>query len=51
MESVLTVIAAIVALKAVSIGSEFSVYFWFKYGKNYTKWYFNREQFDSNKKY
>ena len=32
-------------LKAMTIGSDFNFYFWFKHGKIYTNWYFNREIF------
>lgn len=36
----------IVALKGLSIGSEFSFYYWFKYRKIYTNWYKRRETFE-----
>lgn len=39
------IIMGLVAIKALSVGSDFSLYLWFKYGKKYTKWYFNRPQF------
>ena len=37
----------LVSIKAVMVGSEFSFYSWFKYGKAYTHWYANRETFES----
>ena len=30
-------------VKAVTIGSEFDLIQWWKYGKNYTRWYFHRQ--------
>jgi hypothetical protein len=35
----------IVALKGLSLGSEFSFYYLFKYGKLYTTWYRKRQTF------
>ena len=34
-----------VALKGLTIGSEFSFYYWFKYKKEYYRWYKSRETF------
>ena len=34
-----------VAFKAITIGSDFSFYDWFVFGKRYTDWYFNRPEF------
>lgn len=35
----------LVALKSLSIGSEFSFYYLFKYGKLYINWYRKRQTF------
>jgi len=40
----ITLAVGIIA-KSLLIGSEFSFYDWIKYGKTYSKWYFNRETF------
>jgi hypothetical protein len=37
--------AALIALKAVIIGSDFNFIKWIKYRKKYTNWYFNRQEF------
>jgi hypothetical protein len=34
-----------VAFKAVTIGSDFSFYYWYKHGDIYRKWYASRETF------
>jgi hypothetical protein len=36
---------SLLVLKALFIGSDFSFVNWYKYGKKYTDWYFNREEF------
>ena len=40
---------AIIWLKALTVGSEFRLDYWFKYRKKYTDWYNNREQFNPEK--
>lgn len=45
METLFKVIIAVYVLKAAIIGSEFNFHYWFKYGKKYTSWYFNRPTF------
>lgn len=35
----------VIVVKAFLIGSDFSFYYWFKYGKKYTMWYENRKRF------
>ena len=42
---IFNIIFLFVAAKALIIGSDFSFPKWFKYGKQYTKWYFNRPVF------
>jgi hypothetical protein len=32
-------------IKGITIGSEFNFLYWYKYGKKYTKWYFDRPEF------
>lgn len=47
MVTILTIAIAVAAtdyLKALIIGSDFNFYFWFKYGKEYSNWYFNSER-------
>ncbi len=44
--SLIRICISFVAFKAIIIGSEFSFYYWFKYGKKYTNWYNNRKQFN-----
>jgi len=39
MNSLLFFLLAIVWLKSLLIGSDFSFYYWLKYGGEYTKWY------------
>lgn len=48
--TVAKILVFVVFIKAMTIGSEFSFYHWFKYRKRYSKWYFNRESFDPNLK-
>jgi len=43
--TVLYILVSIVALKAIIIGSEFSLYHFLKYGKEYWRWYSNRPKF------
>ncbi|MFA5071124.1 MAG: hypothetical protein WC511_02015 [Candidatus Pacearchaeota archaeon] len=31
----------LVAIKALTIGSSFNFYYWWKYGHKYTSWYFS----------
>lgn len=45
-EIILFVGFGLVYLKAITIGSEFNFYYWFKYKKEYTDWYFNRDEFN-----
>ena len=45
MNSLLLVILIFVGLKSIIIGSDFNFYLWFKYNKEYTKWYFERPKF------
>jgi hypothetical protein len=45
MEQVLLTILGLVAIKSVFVGSAFSFPKWFKYGKEYTEWYFNQPEF------
>lgn len=40
-----TIFTGLIALKALTIGSDFNFYLWFKHGKKYTEWYFNRPGF------
>jgi len=40
----ITIILALVALKAITIGSDFNFWYWIKWGKIYTEWYFNKER-------
>lgn len=46
METALTIVIILVFIKSLFVGSEFIFYYWFKYGKLYTSWYFNRETFE-----
>jgi len=39
------IVIIMTAFKAVTIGSDFCFFDWFKHGKKYTKWYFNRPKF------
>ena len=39
---VFPVCVAIITLKALTVGSDFSFVAWMRDGKAYTKWYFNR---------
>ena len=45
MQTLVIVTTFLVAFKAMTIGSEFSFIHWFKYGREYTGWYFNRPEF------
>ena len=44
-------IVALVALKAIIIGSDFNFFYWFKYKRNYWDWYNNREEFKPKRSY
>lgn len=35
-------IVALVALKALTVGSDFSLYLWIRYGSLYMRWYIRR---------
>ena len=34
-----TIILSLIVMKSLIIGSDFSLYYWFKHGKRYVKWY------------
>jgi len=38
-------LAIFIALKSISVGNEFNLYYWIKYKKKYIDWYFGRETF------
>lgn len=40
-----SVLIAIVAAKAIIIGSDFSFSLWFKHGEHYLKWYRNKPKY------
>jgi len=42
---IIQIVIGLVALKACIVGSEFSFYYWFRYGNKYIEWYFNREEY------
>ncbi len=42
---ILLIGVSILAFKAITIGSEFNFYYWFKYGRRYWDWYNKREEF------
>ena len=44
-ENFVVVMLWIVALKALIIGSDFNFHYLYKYGKDYWKWYDNRESY------
>lgn len=44
-ESIVLYMVALVYLKNVLLGSEFSFYYWFKHGLLYAHWYNNRQTF------
>lgn len=44
--SIIYICLALIALKSLTIGSEFSFYKWFKYKSHYTYWYFNRSEYN-----
>lgn len=46
MEYIITVVFALIAIKSILVGSEFSFAYWAKYGKTYTNWYFSKETFN-----
>ena len=35
--------------KSILVGSDFNFYHWYKYGKEYTDWYFFRPEFKPKK--
>lgn len=41
---IFTCVILFVSLKSITIGSDFSFYSWFKYGKRYTDWYFDKNR-------
>jgi hypothetical protein len=41
---VVQILIALVAVKAMTIGSEFNCYLWLKHGKAYREWYFNKDR-------
>ncbi len=45
MEIVIDIMLWTMFLKAVVIGSDFNFYYWFKDGKEYSKWYAKREDY------
>jgi len=50
MKDITLTLITLAWLKSFIIGSEFSFYTWKKYGKEYTKWYFNeRPKFKSKR--
>ena len=51
IENIIWAIIVLFTVKTLMLGSEFSLYLWFKYGKNYFNWYIKREPFDKNKTY
>jgi hypothetical protein len=44
-EIILIIFLGLNFIKAVIIGSDFNFYYWFKYGKHYTDWYFNKDEY------
>jgi len=49
-DSILRIFVTLIALKAVTIGSDFNFFLWFRDGKKYSAWYKNRETYSSAKK-
>lgn len=45
LSTIFYIIISIVTLKAIIIGSDFNFCDFIKYGKIYSKWYFDRETF------
>jgi len=43
---VFIVIVSLSWFKSCIVGSEYSFWYFIKYGKKYNKWYFSRETFD-----
>lgn len=43
--TILQISLALVATKAMIVGSDFNFISWAKYGREYTRWYFNRPGF------
>lgn len=41
-------IVLLTAIKAVTIGSDFNFYLWYKHGKKYLYWYNRREKFKTD---
>lgn len=50
MKTIWLVIMLLIAFKAVTVGSDFNFYHYFKYEKKYSEWYFNKETFKSHLK-
>jgi hypothetical protein len=46
----IAVLAALIIIKSITVGSDFSIIKWMKYGNRYVDWYINRPQFDPNDK-
>jgi len=46
MEKILIIVMTLVVLKSIFLGFDFDFITWIKYGKRYTKWYYNRPKFD-----
>lgn len=46
INSFLYIILIIVFWKSIILGSNFNFYYFIKYGKKYSNWYFNRETFN-----
>jgi len=49
MKEFILIVLCLSALKSFFIGSDFSFYLWYKYGKNYIKWYGSRQEFPKDK--
>ena len=49
IEIIWGIIATLIAIKAIVIGSDFNFYYWIKEGKKYTTWYNNRPTYRKEK--
>ena len=45
MKDVLFIVMWMAILKALFVGSEFNLFYWFKDGRQYTDWYWNRPSY------
>ena len=45
MESIIYWVLIIIVFKNITVGCEFNLYYWSKYKKKYTWWYFGQETF------